>query len=113
MYDNKRCFISSFRNCFIDTFNPVEFMFSGGLDQAGSDAGHIWIDERIERVPPYKRYTVVIYGYDMSNNQIAYFNPITGFCGWVNYSSFLTNYSENGSPSSFSNDMVAVFPRID
>jgi hypothetical protein len=77
------------------------------------DCGHIWINERIERVPPFKRYTVIIYGYDMNNRQIAYFNPATGFCGWVNYSTFITSYSENGSPSSFSNDMLAVFPRVD
>jgi hypothetical protein len=69
----------------------------------------LFIDERVSRIPPFTKYTVVMFGYDLVNNQIAYFDPQTGFCGWVNYSSFLNNLSDSHSPSSYSNQMLAVY----
>jgi hypothetical protein len=69
----------------------------------------LFIDERISRIPPFTKYTVVMFGYDLVNNQIAYFDPQTGFCGWVNYNSFLNNLSDNHSRSSYSNQMLAVY----
>jgi hypothetical protein len=76
------------------------------LAQYGFNQNQLFIDVRVNR-SPYYTYTVVMYGYDLNNNQIAYWNPHTGFCGWVNYDKFVSNLSENGS-TSYSSWMMGV-----
>jgi hypothetical protein len=60
----------------------------------------IFISVRRYQNPKLQKFTVVLYGYNLLTNQVAYFNPHTGFCGWVNYSTFINGYYENGVYSS-------------
>jgi hypothetical protein len=106
-----RSFIPDF-NGIIKNVLDVEGGGSPGLSYVKDrlTEGALMIDERISRIPPYAKYTVVIYGCDLDNNEIAFFDPNTGFFGWVNYSAFLYYLSDSNSESSFSNQMLSVCP---
>jgi hypothetical protein len=76
------------------------------LAQYGFNYGHLFIDVR-KNFSNGSEFTVVMYGYDLTNNQIAYWNPNTGFCGWVDYGKFLSNLNEGGVQS-YSSWMTGV-----
>jgi hypothetical protein len=82
---------------------PVTNTSLYSLARNGIDKNTLFINVRKISRPFYlTKFTIVIYGYDLAKNQVAYFNPHTGFCGWVDYNSILSGLNENGIYSEWS-----------
>jgi hypothetical protein len=82
----------------------LEFIARNGFDNV-----HLIIDIRKDQYTG-KLFTVVMYGYDLKNNMVAYWNPHNGISAWVDYHTFTSNLIEGGV-TSYSDYMIGVIPQ--